>query len=315
MGLRLNTKAKTLIGFRRRSTLLLAAILVGCLVAPWLGQAQFAQPAGSPPTYQSSDQVPTIIQGNSVDQTKLGSLLIGEKNGQLPKCPDTSLLSTDPQYLRGCSRLCLNADPTKGATDTANCITSWSDLSSLVTTAGPYLRKLPADSATIDSGYIGVQGAISGWTNFQLISLATEAYGGSGPSGNGAIRTEGYAGTNYAAQFAGTLFVDGPTNTAGTKLYPGQLCLNDQAGGANTCITTWGDIVAMGGTNIIRLQDLSLTTAAPDNGNAASGGALETGALILGQPSATVPVTNSCGDGMCSSLNGETKVLCPSDCS
>lgn len=314
MGLRPNIKTTNEERYRFHIVALTILVVGAFLVFPWASYADFTQPLSHPPStpgysYPAGDSISSTIQGNNLDQTKLGSFLIGEKNG--PALSTCTTLNTT-----GCSQFCLNSNPLLGASDAANCVSSWSQLSSLASIGGPFVRLFGANSASIDSGYANVKAADAvTWDNIQLVSVIAESYGGVGPSGSGALRTEAYSGSSYTAQFAGTLVIDGPYNTSGTKLYPGRLCLNDQTGSATACITSWNDILSLNGTNVIRLQDVHQTTASPDLGNASAVGPVEVPTLVIGQPIVSTAVTSSCGDGICSSINGENPTNCAADCS
>ncbi len=253
----------------------------------------FTEPKGYPTNYVSVNgvgEVPQFLNASSVNQLKEGSLLIGDRSGKIANCNGGTTT--------GCSRLCLNADPAKGTTD-STCITTWQDLNGSV--SGSFLRRFADNSAGLDIGYSRLQGnSASG----HLVSLIVEP---NAAAGHNALRANGLADTNYAAQFGGTLFIGNKTNDA-------KLCLNDAANDGNpvgTCITKWSDLISTT-TNIIRLQELRTSIApVPDQGNAGVVGPVEVPSLILGQPATTLNPTLSCGDGLCSASEiGQ----CPLDC-
>ncbi|MEK7637072.1 MAG: hypothetical protein AAB402_01600 [Patescibacteria group bacterium] len=313
---------------RNNPTLWIAAVVIGgisglTLLHPDFGYAAYSEPLSNPPQYNvSTVEIPEFINGAAFAQQKKGSLLIGERNGALSNC------TTDSET--GCSRLCLNPDLTNfpGTTDsnpaTGNCITSWPMLTSrLISSGGSYVRRQdnPAHSDnaipdppgdTIDNGAFSIQAKpytySSSNQNAQLITLIAEAPDSASANTPTGIYSEALTDASYAATFAGRLAVVGGQQ---------QICLNDSLNGNlndNDCISNWTDITASQAA-IVRLQNLGLDQRiTSDSGNTAAGGSLVAGSLVAGGPTSATSSDFSCGDGICSIVNNETRQNCSADC-
>jgi len=259
--------------------------------------------ASSNPATYHGEKIVQELNTSDNPQLKTGSLLIGESNGRLSKCNYTNN-AFDPGKETYCSQLCINADATKGTTDTANCITAWTDLQSLA--PGTYLSKFTAGQSNTsppDQGYSRIQADSSLGQTISLIAEADGSATGRGIVGNGK------SDTRYAGRFDGTIVVTGP----GT--YQGSICLNDVGGSGGSCIKTWADITNGTTAALVRLQTMNVYGHhAPDQGNVGANGPVQAGSLVVGTPTFTTSVTNSCGDGICEAAN-ESISTCSLDCS
>ncbi len=300
--------------FSRRLAWAAGLALIVMAAAPSLTSA-FSEPNIStsyPTVYSPSDNIAQFLNPSTTGQIKAGNFAIGDASGAISGCTDV-----DPS---SCSRLCLNSVASNNTGDlltvanrTGTCIESWQDLQNLG--AVPYLHNFPTPTAaqTPDQGYSVMQGDVS---KSQLYSLILEPNTGI-PSN--ALRAEGRVDMDYAATFAGTLFIGNASSTA-------QLCLNDLTfegfPGSGTCIKHWSDLLTDVGASTINLQNLNAASNhVPDVGSAATSGEAQAANLIIGLPPSSGPAGVSkpyCGDNFCShDLNEDVSSspnYCSSDC-
>ncbi len=274
-----------------RSRFSLAAVLLaGALIFPLVAGAQaYVEPNGPPP-----DGVPTggstleFLNGSTTAQTKAGSLILGERGGQLAHCTTSEN--------GNCARLCLNADANLWTTDPTNCISSWSDIASQA--SGNYLHLYNSSQqagATADSGFITFQ-ADGNSPKFQFISLLAQANSIDNSTG---IQAASSTSSYYAGQLAGkTVILPESGQTS--------ICLNDD------CKQSWAEVVGGVPNDVLELQSGQVYT--PQDGNIGINGPIIVGSLVAGHPAASTPASYTCGDGICSPENNE-QTQCPSDCS
>ncbi len=272
---------------------MLSLVIIGFSWYPSIILA-YSEPNYSPPSYDT-DQIPEIINisgSATIFQQKKGSLLIGTNLVQKKFCLNPNLVDFP------------------GTSDTGtvppNCITSWNQLD---ISSSLYLQLFDGNStkpaylpSNIQTGYVGWQAKPPVGSTSQLFSFIASAPTGTlGATPATAIRADG-VGTNYAAEFLGTVAVVGYSN-------PPQLCLNEfQVGGS--CITSWSTFI---NSQIVSLQNLRSTTVIPDQGQTSASGALVVGAVVAGQPIETNPLAVSCGDNVCRPPI-ETNLNCSYDC-
>lgn len=283
------------------------AIALLCLGAAGLAGPAVAQsyltPDGTAPSANSVPVAPPLNSSASI-QRKEGTLLIGSNGGS--------------------AKLCLNADTDSDTS--GRCIDSWDDVTTSI--GGPFLHydnstlytvatgKLPA-SYSPRPGFARVNGtcSVAGCPagSIQLYSYLTAAPTGNNSIGSqitgayGLYATDGGVATNYAGYFSGTLHIY-PTIPSATL---GQLCLNGLTANID-CVDDWRD-VSNGGGSYLLLQALNATPT-PNPGSFSISGTGEVGSIIIDSPNATMSRTITCGDGMCTSVNGEDAVTCALDC-
>lgn len=240
----------------------------------------------------------------SKSQEKIGSLMVGERNGVLPNCTNADS--------SGCSKLCLNAETSLGVTDPSNCIMTWSDVTAMGANAYLHLQKVT--EVTPDSGYVDLAAlpqsnypivpgeeiplppSKTGRSTLSMISLIANA---SGKPGNAGLSAASLSDTQDAGHFVGTFDIE--QNSEATAL-----CLNGD------CRKSWAETVS--NPNLLHLQ--KTRTYTPDQGSvSASGPIVISGSMIVGLPSAntTLPSSLTCGDGLCTPDNGEI-ISCSIDC-
>lgn len=308
--------------------LITVAVLGLALISPSLSSAEYQEPDNSPPEYSELEtDLPAILpvlNNTYAPQQKTGSLLIGERNGEISTCKNSDET--------GCSSLCLNPDTTQSGGGTGAfinnlleggkrkyCITNWSQLRGWVENDSiKYLNRYSQSQTGNDSGYVALQAtptdvavAAPKTQQFTMIAKAS-GWGVIDPS---AIRAEGLSDSYYAAQFLGTVNI---TGTSASSV--GQICLNDKAtSNAGFCISQWSDIVTLSGVMIVRLQNLRQPQVkSADYGSTATGGVLVAGKLIAGSPVLATPIGYTCGDGICQypqeNLTSTSSGYCPTDC-
>lgn len=273
---------------------------------PTVGNYQFCYPTGYTPTSLTSS-VPEYLNASAITQKKFGNLSIGGAVG--------SQLAT--------SKLCLNADPNAlGINDTLNCISSWKEIKSIVSS---YLRlqtyatgKGPTD--TPDVGYIVLEAnpalqteTIVGGTlprpgiwpdHNQTISLLTEANWSSTKPTSG-LSAAATAQNAYAGLFVGQVYVEG------------SICLPPDHSHPTGCVTSLPTAIATP-PDIIHLQNT--TTYFSDAGSASVSGTLSADtSIVVGTPNYSTDARRYCGDGLCSPEAGETNNplaagYCANDC-
>lgn len=266
----------------------LAILGLAILIIPALAFAQsYVEPNAGPPF-----GIPTggsnleFLNSSSATQTLTGSLLIGERNGVLSTC--TTGDST------GCAKLCLNADTSKWTNDAQNCIAQWGDLAAIA--GGPFLRLLTgAELALQDRGFTAIHG--DGLSNHLISLLAVADPSASGAAGFQANSTST---SYYAGQFQGKVVVKPETGTS-------EICLN------GNCISSWLDPVGGAPSDATLLQS-GTPYFSPQAGNVGLNGPLIVGSLVTGTPTAGTATIYTCGDGLCSSQNGENAFSCSADC-
>ncbi len=282
------------------------------MIVPLIVIAQsYVEPVGPPPNSAPIGR-PALefLNGSTATQRKVGAFLVGQSNNaaKLPNCTyDTG--SRTWTATSGCASLCLNADVNTWitTTDPNSCIRNWQDLRSLI--GGPFLRLLPDSTAGNIDGTDGACGGalpdpdcgvvsfVSDPTKNQLISLMAEAY----PSGNGAsgLRAMSSSTSHYAGWFQGNVKIVSPTGNV-------ELCLN------GVCIDSWSDAQPGLPADAVKLQTTNFLT--PQTGTVGLNGPLFVNSLVLGTPAIATPVSQTCGDGICSRENNETNINCPLDC-
>lgn len=98
---------------------------------------------------------------------------------------------------------------------------------------------------------------------------------------------------SWAGRFDGRVGIDG------------ELCLNDD------CRSSWPPATL---TDYVRVQSSQVATLETQPGNIQILGTLKSGHIVLGQPPAGLSPALSCGDGFCTSANGEYSGTCAVDC-
>lgn len=245
-------------------------------------------------------------------------------------------------------------------TSSSDCISAWSDLGSVVggpfvnlsqtgVDITRHLDPMQLSQYSQQTGYIHVKDThsasvdqrfttIAKATNFSICSYDL----GSGDQGQGQCASDsgntcyfnsdcGYnstavyatdsgVATNYAAYFAGTVYVSSPTADPSAGAKSGRICLNglqgatftDPPGGA--CISSWNEIAGSSAPNYVLAQ-----TAVPPTGQ--NSGAMLSGVGVFGSAiagsAAGLPISLTCGDGLCSSNENNTPgspSYCPIDC-
>lgn len=308
-----------------RVAVLIAVFSCFVVLAPKVTLAVYQEPANPYPQYDSS-QVPELLNGSNVAQTKAGSLWIGRQNATT--CPT----GTEA----GCSRLCLNPPQISGQYPNTSdvgalnstCVQSWPVLIGLLIDQSTHVRKLAVpthiESTTvtdsIDNGAASLQANSS--VNFfnrtgQLISLLAQTpntVSGSSTAVPSGIVAEASNSTTFAATFTGRFAVVEDWGYGTAVGHTRQLCLNENTPGGK-CITDWSEVVLAADPGIVRLQQLGTAVSRyADPGNTATSGLLVTGALITGSPTAVSNPNVTCGDGMCDVTNNESHAACSADC-
>lgn len=268
-------------------------LLVGVFLAPELSQAAFSEPGTTP----LNGTPPTFLNGSTVTQRKLGSLLIGPNNGT--------------------AQLCLNADPSLSIHQPvvpATCIDSWSD----IVVPGSYVRRqqyiTPSDPQKVDDyipsdrgfatvvartsatcGSNGTTACNQGLSTVVKVNTASTA-----PVKYAVYATDGGSTARSAVQLSGKTLITNGSSTA-------ELCLNGQ------CITRWSEAFSFGNLGAIRLQNMP--TLRPDVGHASVGGVIQfTRSLTIGRPTGSTLTAWTSDDGQCTDENGETDSSGSDDC-
>ncbi len=187
-----------------------------------------------------------------------------------------------------CSALCLNPNPANGLND-ASCIRDWSGANAFI--GGPFLRLLgPSELAEVDDGFAALQG---NGHFLEYMSVIGEA--NSGVNNSVGIRGQSTTTSSYAGLFSGKVVAqrNGP-NT--------EICLN------GTCLSAWSAI-AGAPTDSVTLQNSRNLTKQDDNIGLT--GSIVGDSIVLGVPHASSLPAYTCGDGICSTQNGENSTTCP----
>lgn len=304
------------------ATLLIVVTIAGLV---FIAKQTYGQSFVQPPSLTPSADVAPTLSASPNAERKLGSLLIGT--------------STAP------AKFCLNAatenDPPPG------CISSWSDLSSLV---GSFVRlssaAISGDTQQIasygsaQSGQARLSGSPS--TNPLAYNLVVEPPSGGfcqineGESdgrcsltGNGCrynsechyndVSTSVYAAGNAAlsaAQFEGRFYV-APTLTPPGNYQYGRLCLNGvddplNDGSGGYCISGWQELASTATPTYWKLQSTGPGTPLDyQSAHVFVSGAANFDSVVVGDSTAA-PLTYSCGDGLCA--GSETVSSCFMDC-
>ncbi len=284
--------------FRHLPWMLISVSILTALgsVVPVVAQTYLA-PTGSTPSTNTIPVTPPLNASDSI-QHKAGSLIIGPANGA--------------------AYLCLNSDAASNpGSDSTRCINSWDDVANTI--GGPFLHYDPTGLTATGStpntyvtqpGFVRVKAACAAGScvdgSRQFYTFLTQA----APTLTGAYglyaSDEGST-ANYAGYFSGRLHIyESLTTIPGTNL--GQLCLNALSGAE--CINGWDDVAS--GGNFLQLQSTNPPTA--NTGSFSVAGVGVVGSIVIDSPIAITSRTATCGDGLCSAVNGEDINTCAIDC-
>jgi len=258
----------------------------------------------TPGRYPASDATGFLealkyLNGSASPQQKKGSLTIGQ--GQ-PGDPIASI--------------CLNSDPDAPATDPVNCITSW-DAYRTATGAG----KIPVSSAspvTLASPTLGLMRLQPTDGLFTLIAVAPPISATYPETIGLYARDVLNVGAAYTGFFSGKTVI-GSRSFGVTK----KLCLNgvnDASLVTNSpptpstgCISRWADLFFdSGGTSYLTLQPAT-STVNIETGQISARGSVTLGSMIAGSP-AGLPISSTCGDGVCNGNEPSSPDSCAIDC-
>lgn len=319
-----------------RLSVFIAAIVGAVIVVP--AQAQWAEPSGTPPG--GSVAAPINISNNT--QTKAGSFTINPGNFYLGQSGGSSkfCLNADPVADINNTAKCISdwadiggvgkfvrLNPSSPDSDTGF-------VSVVGVSNGQYAFKAVAPTAN-NQYTAGVLAQDT--TGFSGTSYAVYAYAGT--SNSKAVYAQSDNSQSYAGYFRGLVGIYGTLTVqqgninldagdvlVGTVSNPTQICL--YGSGAEDCIDSWQDVVdklngelwteeqiAAGVYNTYLTQTQS-NLAIGGNGydrqtefffNVSSGGK-----FALGLPTASSPISFTCGDGVCNGV--ETSATCVADC-
>jgi hypothetical protein len=299
-----------------RSRPLLIVTLVATLLL--VGQPfalAFSEPTGSPP----GGNVAAPLNVSSTSQTKTGDLTI---QGDLTIAPAlTPIGSLTIGDAGGSSRLCLNGT---GASD---CITSWSqiiggsqfvnlfsgptsDVTSVQT--GGFARVQAG--ANQDFALQGISSAQAGAPRYGIAGIVSTA-GVGDPLSYGVYGRGG--GSSLAALFSGNVSVVNGKLQVGKIGAPAEICL--YGSGVEECINKW-TLAALNAQSassdfvLVQRPTPASPAVVAQYGQVNVSGNANFGTVTLGEPTAATPITASCGDGICSAVNGENTLSCSQDC-
>lgn len=272
----------------------------------------FTEPSGTPP----GGNVSAPLNVSDHAQTKKGDLTI---QGDLTVAPQvTGSLTVGASG--GTSKICLNG-PVGGQPD---CITSWSGA-----IGSGFVRLFPgvtSDNANTDGGFARVQAGRD--QDFALEGYSSAQEGGPRYGVAGIVSNTGDAlsygvygrggGSSLAALFSGNVSIVNGKLQVGTAQAPEEICL--WGSGVEQCISEWTLAAPNSQSASSDFVLVQRPTASPgvtaQFGQVSVVGNSNFGTVTLGEPTASTPITASCGDGICSAITNppENTVSCPQDC-
>lgn len=300
---------------QRHLFVLLAVVSVLLFIGQPVAQA-FTEPSGTPP----GGNVSAPLNVSEHAQTKTGDLTIkGDLSAAtLQTSPPDSVKSLTVGVSGGRSEICLNG----------GCITSWSGA-----IGSGFVRLFPGNTSddvitNTDTGFVRVQAgsdqdfALEGYSSAS-VQEGRSRYGVAGivsntndPLSYGVYGRGG--GSSLAALFSGNVSIVNGKLQVGTAQAPAEICL--WGSGVEECISEWtlaAPNSQSGSSDFVLVQR---PTASPgvtaQFGQVSVVGNANFGTVTLGEPTASTPITASCGDGLCSIITNpsENTGSCPQDC-